>query len=278
MRPVKFIATFLPKSRVWYLDANPTLRPNLRLAVSVIECRRIPMRLLKSLTRLIDFMNICGIRISIFASVSVSIGSRQLIFKTSEVGMQAGNLVSMCSLSKSDKRRKDTHLDSEKRRVVKATGRKGIGFKSVFLLGNEVSIDSGYFHFSFRLANENDILGKLVPRPTMVVSSGSSNVYDPHYTSGTTITINIRNSLSPSNWDTDITSRLNHYSVGIMINANNLRRLEVTGKNSENLLSVSVSDEKPEYFETGIQDLVQCASTKRRVQVSQASASVLWES
>ena len=89
------------------------------------------------------------------AEIMLNRADGKLIFRSNEDGFRTSNVVALCDISHSDKIASDA-----------VTGRKGIGFKSVFVLGDRVTVRSNHFRFSFDVLDEQgrpDVLRQMLP-------------------------------------------------------------------------------------------------------------------
>ena len=100
-----------------------------------------------------------------------------LVISNNELGFKYENVESICRAGKSTKK-----LEKN----LGYIGEKGIGFKSVFKISDAPEIHSNAFHFHFKVADENDLLGFVVPY-------WIDNPIELYKNSGTTIVLPAKN-------------------------------------------------------------------------------------
>ncbi|KAL9092010.1 MAG: hypothetical protein Q9159_001155 [Coniocarpon cinnabarinum] len=89
------------------------------------------------------------------SSLTFALSSECLVISTNEDGFTTANVRALCAISESSKK-----LSAGDESI----GEKGIGFKSVFSVAREVSIQSGHWSFCFT-NDKKDPLSIIIPRP-----------------------------------------------------------------------------------------------------------------
>jgi hypothetical protein len=106
----------------------------------------------------------------VIPEIKFKLENQVLIVRNNEKGFANENVESICRAGKSTKKK-------EKKQGY--IGEKGIGFKSVFKASDAPQIHSNGFHFNFKTADKDDVLGFVVPHwienpPTWCTGEGTT--------------------------------------------------------------------------------------------------------
>lgn len=144
----------------------------------------------------------------------ITLTPTKYILSSNELGFKISNLFSICNIAASDK-----PLSGNK------TGRKGIGFKSVYMLGDKVKLKSNFFNIEFNQINTDNVrdpLLQLVP----------NWVEDDHTapSSGTELSIVVKDyithdSLASYDWRSDFYSSFEVISYSFLLVARQLKSI-----------------------------------------------------
>ncbi|MGC8886386.1 MAG: sacsin N-terminal ATP-binding-like domain-containing protein [Verrucomicrobiia bacterium] len=90
---------------------------------------------------------------TVIPELKIAIDDEKILFQNNEKGFTEDNVKALCDVGYSTKSKACGYI-----------GEKGIGFKSVFRISNEPHIFSNGFQFKFKLKDEKDKLGYVVPQ------------------------------------------------------------------------------------------------------------------